>query len=96
MEYDLTVDQIADALNVANVDIRSAVRNVTGRKYTDYITFLRMEYAKELMAGQQLSVAEICEAVGYSSVSYFIRIFKEMTGTTPARYMKSEGRMRTT
>ena len=57
-------------------------------KYTGYVTSLRIEYAKKLMAEQKLSVADISEAIGYSSISYFIRIFKENTGTTPAKYMK--------
>lgn len=88
MDYDLSLDIIASKLNVQSSDIRTAVYNVTGMKYTDYVTSLRMEYAKKLMAEQKLSVADISEAIGYSSVSYFIRIFKENTGTTPAKYMK--------
>lgn len=88
MEYDISVDKIATDTGVQNVDVRAAVRSVTGKKYTDYVTALRMDYAKQLMTEQQLSVADICKAVGYSSVSYFIRIFKEETGTTPAKYMK--------
>ena len=87
----MSVDNIAAAMKVQNVDVRAAVRNVTGKKYTDYVTYLRMEHAKKLLAEQKLSVAEICESVGYSSVSYFIRIFKEATGTTPAKYMKEQG-----
>ena len=63
------------------------------RNMGDNLKRLRLDHN---ISQEKLSVAEICEAVGYSSVSYFIRIFKEMTGTTPARYMKSEGRMRTT
>lgn len=88
MEYDISVDKIATDTGVQNVDVRAAVRSVTGKKYTDYVTALRMDYAKQLMTEQQLSVADICKAVGYSSVSYFIRIFKEETGMTPAKYMK--------
>jgi YesN/AraC family two-component response regulator len=88
MEYDLSLETIANKLNVPSVDVRTAVYNVSGKKYTDYVTSLRMEYAKKLMLEQKLSVADICEAVGYSSVSYFIRIFKETTGTTPAKFMK--------
>lgn len=91
MDYDLSLDSIAGKLNVQSSDIRTAVYNVTGMKYTDYVTSLRMEYAKKLMAEQKLSVADISEAIGYSSVSYFIRIFKENTGITPAKYMKEIG-----
>jgi len=60
---------------------------VTGKTYKDYVVGLRMEYAKQLLQSGDLSVAEISMMVGYSSVSYFIRIFKEETGVTPAKYM---------
>ena len=87
-EFDLSIESIANNLNMQSADVRNAVSNVTGRKYTNYVTSLRMEYAQKLLAEQKLSVAEICEAVGYSSVSYFIRIFKEATGMTPGKYVK--------
>ncbi len=90
MEFDLSIDTIANAMNVQGVEVRAAVYKVVGKKYTDYVTELRMEYAKKLLSEQELSVAEICEAVGYSSVSYFIRIFKETTGTTPGKYIKEK------
>ena len=72
-------------------DVRNAVKTLTGKKYTDYVTFLRMKYAKELLSKGKIPISDICEAVGHSSVSYFIRIFKEETGMTPAKYRKEKG-----
>lgn len=90
MEYGLSVEKVASDLNVQNIDVRNAVKTLTGKKYTDYVTSLRIEYSKKLLSEQKMSVADICEAVGYSSVSYFIRIFKEETGITPAKFMKEK------
>lgn len=89
MDYDLSIEAIANSVGVSSNDARAAISNITGQKYTDYVTSLRIAYAKKLMKSEKLSVAEICEAVGYSSVSYFIRLFKEATGLTPAKYMKN-------
>lgn len=88
-DYDLSIDSIASNVGIPTTDVRNAILTITGQKYTDYVTSLRIDYAKKLMASEKLSVAEICEAVGYSSVSYFIRLFKEATGLTPAKYMKN-------
>jgi YesN/AraC family two-component response regulator len=33
-------------------------------------------------------VAEVCERVGYGNISYFIRLFREVTGVTPAKYRR--------
>lgn len=49
--------------------------------------FLRIEYAKKLlMQEEDMTVAQICQKVGYSNIPYFIKLFKEMTGMTPAKY----------
>lgn len=89
MEYDISIEMVAEKLELSTATVREAVPEITGKMYKDYIIFLRIEYAKKLMQEESLSVAEVCSAVGYSSVSYFIRLFKEATGVTPAKYMKS-------
>ena len=40
--------------------------------------------AEELLKNPDLSVAEISQAIGFLNVSYFIRIYREATGYTPA------------
>ena len=46
--------------------------------------YLRIEYAKGLLEKGKLTVAEVCEKVGYGNISYFIKVFRETTGMTPA------------
>lgn len=89
MEYDISIELVAENLGIATAIVRDALQKSTGMMYKDYLTKLRMEYAKKLLQEGTLSVAEISQAVGYSSVSYFIRLFKNTTGTTPAKYLKS-------
>lgn len=88
MEYDISIEIIAENLGVSTATVRDAVLKATGKMYKDYLVCLRMEYAKTLLQEGELSVAEVSNAVGYSSVSYFIRLFKNMQGTTPAKYLK--------
>ena len=42
--------------------------------------------AKEMLMRGNLSVKEISEALGYSSVGYFDRVFKSETGYTPKQF----------
>ncbi len=51
---------------------------------------IRIEHAKQLLQQENLSVKEIAEQVGYENEYYFIRKFKEQTGTTPGKYKKSD------
>jgi len=88
MDYNISLEYVADTLNLSVATVRASIQQITGKMYKDYITSLRMEYAIKLLQTQKHSVADVSAAVGYSCVSYFIRVFKETTGITPAQYMK--------
>ena len=90
MEYELSIEKVAADLNTTTALIRQAVMNHTGKMYKDYIIFLRIEYAKELLSQGEMTVSEVCSKVGYGSIPHFITLFKEMTGVTPAKYKKGE------
>ena len=51
-----------------------------------YLINLRIEKAKELLLTTDLLIKEICIAVGWTCVPYFIKQFKGLTGMTPQQY----------
>jgi AraC-like DNA-binding protein len=53
-----------------------------------YITKLRMEKAKELLATSVLPIYEIAEECGFENISYFSYIFKKQAGISPAEFRK--------
>ena len=89
-EYDLSVEKIAEECSVSVAAVRDAIKKHAGKTYIDYLMFLRVNYAIQLLAEENLTVAEICRQVGYSNVSYFIKMFKKMTGTTPSAFKRDE------
>lgn len=50
-----------------------------------YLSFTRIEKARQLLA-TNMTVAQVCYAVGFESVSSFAGLFKRSTGQTPAAY----------
>lgn len=64
--------------------------NTIGISFSKYITNLRLSYAHNLLAGSSLSVNEICTESGFSTPSYFIRLFKEKYGITPAQLRRTQ------
>ena len=58
----------------------------TGVTLTKYLMNLRINYAKSLLQTTSKSILEISIEVGYDSVNYFIRIFRENTGVTPLQF----------
>jgi two-component system response regulator YesN len=51
----------------------------------DYIITRRIEKAKQLLQDPSISIKNAAEEVGYSDLNYFHRIFKKVTGMTPAQ-----------
>lgn len=63
-------------------------KETTGKTYTEYLTGLKISYAKKILRSSNLSVTEVCFACGFSSLSNFMKVFRERTGISPAMYAK--------
>ena len=55
---------------------------------SQYVTYLRLEHAKQLLQDTDIPVTEIAMQSGYQNVSYFIRSFKKTYGVSPLKYRK--------
>lgn len=53
--------------------------------FTEYLNRVRIEKARKLIDEGTLNMTEISQAVGYSDVSYFAKVFKKLTGKTPTQ-----------
>ena len=53
------------------------------------VTKMRIDYAKELLITARYTVSEIAELSGFDSVYYFSKVFKELVGLPPTKYIKS-------
>ena len=56
---------------------------------SQYVTYLRLEHAKQLLQDTDIPVTEIAMQSGYQNVSYFIRSFKKTYGISPLKYRNS-------
>ncbi len=66
----------------------SLFKKETGKTFSEYLTKLRMEKAKELLKETNLSVAAICTEVGYSDNKHFTKGFAKYTNLKPNEYRK--------
>lgn len=58
----------------------------TGKNFIDYITEIRMDKVKEMLAEPNAKISDISQAVGYENPRYFSKVFKQTTGCTPREY----------
>ena len=61
-------------------------KRATGASFTEYLNFVRISNAERLLTRSNKSILEISEATGFSSVSYFNRIFKKYKNCSPRYY----------
>lgn len=53
-----------------------------------FLTATRLEYARKMLADQNLSVTDVCFSVGFESLSSFSRAFRRHTGFSPSEYRR--------
>jgi AraC-like DNA-binding protein/ligand-binding sensor protein len=61
-------------------------REQTGVTPVEYLTRVRIGHAMRLLTTTDWDFRQIMESTGYTYQSYFIRMFKRVTGTTPQQY----------
>lgn len=76
---------------LADRTFKRRFRAATGYTPIEYVQTLRVEEAKHLLETTSLPMDEVSTAVGYQDPSSFRRLFKRLTGVSPARYRQRFG-----
>lgn len=84
----ITLGAVASVVGLNEKYFSSRFSQEFGQSFISYLTELRIHKAKELMEKTNMKVYEISEAVGYSSVEHFTRVFKKKVGISPAAFYK--------
>lgn len=87
--HELKIQDIAGEVHFSPAYISYLFKKETGVNVWDYVSEVRMEEAKRLLAGTDRKRYEISYQVGYQSPEHFSRMFKRLTGITPADYRKA-------
>jgi AraC-like DNA-binding protein len=58
----------------------------TGVNFTEYVSRVRIESAKNLLLNPNLRISEIAYEVGFQSLTHFNRVFKSVVGESPTEY----------
>jgi len=82
----LTLLDVAGSIHLNPSYFSVLFKEQTGMAFSEYVTRLRIQRAKQLLAETRLPVGEIGERVGYKTDKYFIKVFKDQEGVSPSRY----------
>jgi len=83
------LDGIAQATGMEKYRICKRFKDVTGRTIVDYINFIRLQNALEMLTLGNGNISDAAFSSGFSSVQYFNRVFRNHYGCTPSQYIKS-------
>lgn len=85
----LSLQTLADILNISPGYLSTLFRKETGQTLTDYINRKRVRHAMHLLKTTRLQVQTIAQHCGIIDVQYFSKIFKRVTQMTPKQYRES-------
>ncbi|MEX1117229.1 MAG: AraC family transcriptional regulator [Terrimicrobiaceae bacterium] len=85
----LSVAGIARQLSCHPDHLSRIFQKNVGATLGEWILRERIQSAKSLLAQSHHNVSEVCWACGFSSPSYFIRVFRARTGSTPGQFRTS-------
>ncbi|HEV8541331.1 MAG TPA: helix-turn-helix domain-containing protein [Verrucomicrobiae bacterium] len=85
-EEELSLNQVAKAVNTSSFYFCKMFKKATGINFTEYVSRVRIESAKNLLLNPNLRVSEIAYQVGFQSLTHFNRVFKKIVGQAPTEY----------
>ena len=90
----LTLKDIAAAVHVSPGYLSRFFRQKTGKTIMDTITSKKIEYAKHLLAEQNLKIFEVAQRTGFEDTTYFSHVFKKYSGVSAKAYQDQIQRRR--
>ncbi|MCL1949842.1 MAG: response regulator [Turicibacter sp.] len=81
----LTLDFVSEQVGYSSSHISHLFKK-TGLTFSEYLQQVRLEHAKKHLRETRMTVAAICESVGYLDLKHFNKNFKATTGMTPKAY----------
>ncbi|MEN6312809.1 MAG: response regulator [Clostridiaceae bacterium] len=87
---EITVGELANKYAINPDYLSSVFKQETGKNIIRYLTELRIEKACQLLKDSQAKISDISYSTGYNDRQYFNRVFKKITGMTPAEFRSAK------
>lgn len=85
---DISLGDVAKAVNTSTFYFCKMFKKATGLNFTDYLSRIRIEKAKNLLLNPNLRISEIAYEVGFQSLTHFNRVFRKLVGQSPTDYRR--------
>lgn len=80
----ISAKELADLVHLQPNYLNVIIKSNTGMTLKNYVNYLKMNYAENVLKNEELTVNEAADAVGFNDSAYFSRIFKLFKGFPPS------------
>lgn len=84
-----TLQDMAEYFQLSKDYFNKLFKRQTQVTFNQFLLKYKMEYAKKMLCYSEYKIYEIADTLGYRTIDYFSRIFKDYTGQTPLQYRKN-------
>ena len=85
----VSLEELAQRFFMSRSYLTRSFRNITGFSVVEYMTYIRIQKAQQLLRESDRSITEIADLCGFGNITYFEKVFKTTTGHTPVQYRKT-------
>ena len=89
-DEEFSINQLADKMHISRSKLHKKIKSITSYTPNDFIRFVRLKRAAELLESQNFRINEICYQVGFGSPSYFSKCFYRQYGVLPKDFNKAK------
>ncbi len=82
-----SLEELSELSGLSQSYFRMLFKQMTGCTTVQFQNRVKIERAKDLILSRVCNVTEAAQAVGFSDVFYFSRMFKKITGKNPSEYI---------
>lgn len=90
-EKELSLSKMAEYFGLSKDYFGKIFQQENHCSFQQFAMKYKMEQAKILLRDTDMKIYEVSENLGYKTVDYFTKLFRDYTGTSPQRYRKSQG-----
>lgn len=88
IDEDLTLEQMADSVNLSVAHFSQMFRRSTGQSPHQFVLRSRVERAKEILRAADSRVLDVAVACGFKTQQHFARVFRQLCGVSPTEYRR--------
>ncbi len=86
---ELSVEELGSMVAMSRSNLFRKLKAITGQTPIEFIYFIRLKYAMDLLLERKMNMSEIAYEVGFKNPSSFTKSFKKQFGKSPSEYLNT-------